>query len=90
MALQGIRKQSVPDAERLLSYRVANFLAGHGYNREAEYTETIAGFHESWDGRGLTQLQRCRANYRMLNYILDELMPWHREQYDFSLIDVNR
>ncbi|KAK3752537.1 hypothetical protein QZH41_016313 [Actinostola sp. cb2023] len=26
----------------------------------------------------------------MLNYILDEWMPWHTNNYDFSTIDVNR
>ncbi|XP_077869194.1 uncharacterized protein LOC144360307 [Saccoglossus kowalevskii] len=26
----------------------------------------------------------------MLNYILEDLMPWHKEVYDFATIDVNR
>lgn len=26
----------------------------------------------------------------MLNYILDEWMPWHKDDYDFSKIDINR
>ena len=26
----------------------------------------------------------------MLNMILDEWMPWHKELYDFSNIDINR
>ena len=29
-------------------------------------------------------------NYEMLNYVLDDWMPWHRENYDFSTIDINR
>ena len=26
----------------------------------------------------------------MLNMILDDWMPWHRNNYDFSSIDINR
>lgn len=89
-ALVGKRKQSVKDAERLLSYHVVMSLERHGHLGEAEYIRTIAQWHEASDGRGLTQLQRCRYNYSMLNFILDEWMPWHTENYDFSTIDINR
>lgn len=89
-ALTGKRKQSVVDAERLLSYHVADFFREKGYEREYEYTKIIAQWHEASDGRGISQLQRCRYNYAMLNYILDVWMPWHGENYDFSTIDINR
>ena len=89
-ALVGLRKQSVQDVERLLSVHVVKSLRDQGYHTEAKYVEVISNWHESSDGRGLSQLQRCRYNYHMLNYILDELMPWHRENYDFCMIDVNR
>ena len=42
------------------------------------------------DERGLTELQRLKFNYQMLNYLLDDLMPWHNEVYDFSTMEVNR
>ena len=87
-ALVRLRKQSVGDAERLLSFHVADFLWKNGHKKEAEYVQVIADWHESSDGRGLSQLQRCRNNYKMLNYLLDELMPWHRTAYDFSFIDI--
>ena len=29
-------------------------------------------------------------NYDLLNYLLDDLMAWHKECYDFSLLEVNR
>ena len=45
---------------------------------------------ETLDGRGISQLERCKKNYAMLNLILDERMPWHREVYDFRSIDINR
>ena len=89
-ALVGERKQSVPDAEKMFSYLAAKFLREHGYETEAYYVETVAGWHEAADGRGLTELERCRKNYSMLNMILDEWMPWHRDNYDFTTIDINR
>ena len=78
-------KQSVGDAERMLS-----FLREHGYACEANYFDIVAGWHKAADGRGLTELQRSKRNYAMLNVILDEWMPWHRENPDLSTIDVNR
>ena len=89
-ALVGKRKQSLEDAERLLSYHVVESLQRHGYHREAEHVRVLANWHEASDGRGLSQLTRCRYNYQMLSYILDEWMPWHRMSYDFSTIDINR
>ena len=89
-ALTGERKQSVQDAERMLSFLVAKFLKENGYPREGLYVETVAGWHEAADGRGLSELDRCKKNYAMLNMILDEWMPWHKDNYDFSTIDINR
>ena len=89
-ALVGKRKQSVIDAEKLLSFHVAAFLDEKGYKREAEYVQIVAKWHEASDGRGVTQLNRCRANYSMLNYIMEELIPWYNESNDLSSIDINR
>ena len=89
-ALVGKRKQSVVDAEKLLSFHVATFLETNGHKKEAEYVKIVASWHEAADGRGISQLRRCRANYAMLNYILDELVPWHSKNYDLSSIDINR
>ena len=89
-ALVGLRKQSVSDAERLLSYHVASYMQRNGYQQEATYVQTVAAWHEATDGRGLTQLQRCRQNYHMLNYIVREWMPWYDDTPDFSLVDINR
>lgn len=41
-ALVGTRRQSVPDAEKLLSFHVAKFFREKHYFPEAEYVETIA------------------------------------------------
>ena len=73
-----------------LSYHVADLLQRHGNVEEANCVRIVAQWHESSDGRGLSQLQRCRFNYQMLNFILEEWMPWYDECYDFSTIDINR
>lgn len=80
-ALVGKRRQSVKDAERLLSYHVVQSLERHGKPEEAKFIRVIAQWHESSDGRGISQLQRRRYNYGMLNFILDEWMPWYTECY---------
>ncbi len=89
-ALIGKRKQSLVDAERLLSYHVVESLKRHGHQREAKHVEVAANWHEATDGRGISQLKRCKYNHLMLQYILDEWMPWHNSCYDFSTIDINR
>ena len=75
-ALTGVSKQSVSDAERMLSYLVNKFLKDNGYANKAN--------------GGLSELERCRKNYAMLNMILDEWMPWYKTCYDFSTIDINK
>ena len=89
-ALIGLRKQSLKDAERLLSYHVVESLQRHGHQTEAEYVHIVANWHNATDGRGLTQLERCKYNYEMLNDIMDKWMPWHKDGYYFSTIDINR
>ena len=50
----------------------------------------IGNWRRSCDQRGLSQLQSCRYNYQLLMYILDDLMPWHKTDYDLNLMEVNR
>lgn len=89
-ALTGSRKQSVIDAERFFSPDLAEFMKGRGYTYEARFIQTIWNWREACDKRGLSALQRSKFNYNFLNMILDDLMPWHRNSYDFSLLEVNR
>ena len=89
-ALTGQRKQSVIDAERLFNPDLSKYMRVMGYNYEAKYIEAVWGWRQACDHRGLTELQRCRFNYRFFNLLLDELMPWHKETYDFLLLEVNR
>ena len=60
------------------------------YTFEADYIEVVLNWRRSSDEHGLSQLMRMKYNYTMLNFLLDELMPWHRQQYDFSTVEVNR
>ena len=56
------RKQSLVDAERLMSGLVVQSLQRHGFEREATFVEVMANWHEATDGRGISQLQRCRIH----------------------------
>ena len=85
--LTGVRKQSTVDAEILLLPPVPNFFKKN-YMVEAKYIATIASWHESTDGRGMTQEQRHSANQDMLDMVKDEWMPWHWDTPDLSLIDI--
>ena len=89
-ALTGARKQSVVDAERLFNPNLTAFMKQKGYEYEAQYTETVWNWRRACDDRGLKELQRCKFNHEFLNLILDDLMPWYKQTYDFSLLEVNR
>ena len=89
-ALVGSRKQSVIDAERLFSPKLAAFMDRKGYCFEATYIKTIWNWRRAGDEHGLSSLERCRFNYQMLNLVLEDLMPWYKKSYDFSLLEVNR
>lgn len=89
-AFTGARKQSVPDAERMFSTELALFMKAKGYEYEATYIQTVCNWHRACDERGLTELTRCKYDYEFLNLMLDELMPWHKEYYDFGLLEVNK
>jgi len=68
---------------------MAAFMRKHEYTSEADYIEVFFNWRRSSDERGLTQLQRTRYNYQTLMYLLDDLMPWHRD-HDYSALEVNR
>ena len=89
-ALTGSRKQSVVDAERLFNPDLERFMADKGYQFEANYVKTIRNWRRANDERGLNERERSKYNYQLYNMMLDELMPWYKEQYDFSLLEVNR
>ena len=78
------------DAERFFGPELAQFMRRKGYAYEAKFVETIGNWRRACDYRGRSELERNRYNYAFLNLILDELMPWHTEVYDFINLEVNR
>jgi hypothetical protein len=52
--------------------------------------ETMAFTHKSSDGRGLTEGTRREYNLAMLDFILEDWMPWYWFLRDYSVMDVNR
>ena len=89
-ALTGSRKQSVVDAEcffnpDLVTYMSVTYMSGKGYDYEADFVKTICNWRRACDERGLSERERSKFNYYFLNMILDELMPWLKDMYDFSL-----
>ena len=78
------------DAEHLFQPDLAAFMEEKDYHNEARYIRVIWNGRRAGDERGLSELQHSKFNYQLLNMILDELMPWYKETYDFSLLEVNR
>jgi hypothetical protein len=60
------------------------FLGRKGYTAEADYIRVICNWRRACDK---SELQKGPFNYQFLNYILDELIEWHKEFYDFSLLE---
>ena len=81
-SLTGVRKQSVSDAERMFSCQLAMYMESKGYTEEANFIKVVADWRAACDERGLSELERSKFNYSLLNYLLGDLMPWHKE-YDY-------
>ncbi len=89
-ALTGKRKQSVGDAEKLLSPAVGKWLRANSFLSEARFVEVVSNWHKASDGRGLSEAEREKNNLAMLDYLLEDWMPWFRDERDYSTLDVNR
>ena len=63
------------DAERLFNPKLAAFMEKKGYTFEGNYISVIWKWHGASDERSLSSLQRSRFNYKLLNLILEDLMP---------------
>lgn len=89
-SLTGKNKQSVPDCERMISPGVLSFLNRVGHVTGATILQTVHNWHKAVDGRGLSEDVRARYIAEMKRWILDDWIPWHRVNPDYSTIDVNR
>ena len=88
-ALTGEHKQSIGDVERLFNPHIAEYMERNGHEYEARYVKAIHNWRRATDERGLTQQQRSKFNQEFLDLVLDELMPWHKDDCDFSKLEVN-
>ena len=81
-ALTGKRKQSVGDAEKLLSPAVGKWLKANNFMSEAKFVEVVSNWHRASDGRGLSEVERTRDNLAMLDYLWEDWMPWFKDNRD--------
>ena len=88
----GVRKQSVEDVERLFSKTLVAWMERKGYEFEARHLSVVRNWRRACDERGLPSTLRSQFKCNLLEYILDELMPWHADEglSDYSLLEVNR
>ena len=45
--------------------------------------EPVLGWRQACDQRGLSEFDRSQCNFQMLTFLLEELMPWYKDTYDF-------
>ena len=88
----GVRKQSVEDVERLFSKTLVAWMDNKGYDFEARHLSVVHNWRRACDERGLPDTLRSQFNENFLEYLLDEMMPWHADEglNDYSLLEVNQ
>lgn len=88
-ALTGAQQQSVLDVERFFSGDMIRFMERKGYIAEAQYLSIVHNWRKACDEQGLSAETRQLFNQEFLQFILDDLMPWHKDK-DLSFLEVNR
>ena len=78
--------------EAVYSDSMVRWMEKNRYDHEATYLRVICNWRRAYDERGLSTVQHSQFNNDFLNYILDDLMSWHKQEglWDFSLLEVNR
>ena len=89
-SLTGKNKQSVPDCERIISLGVVSFMEKNGHLSECKVLTILRNWHRAVGGRGISEETLSTFLQDMKNWLLDDWMSWHRENKDYSTIDVNR
>ena len=93
-ALTGADKQSIVDAEKLISPAVLHFMKDKGYDEKSRLVEACLDWHKATDERGLSQDQRQKCNMKTLQFIHEELTPWYSTDsstgLDYSTLEVIR
>jgi len=82
----------VEDVERLFSSSLISWMDKKQYTSEASYLRVVHNWRQACDKRGISDVLRSQYNQQFLDYILDDLMPYHKDEglNDFSLLEVNR
>lgn len=73
-----------------VSEELAEFMKKKGYTFEERYIRVVLNWRRSGDERGLSELRRQKYNYEMLNFLIEDLSPWLKDDYDLSTLEVNR
>ena len=89
-ALTGKNKQSVPDCERMVSPGVIQLFECKGKAKTSKIIRTIHNWHKAADGRGLDESTRSKYISEMKSWLMEDWMPWHKENPDYASIDINR
>ncbi len=61
-----------------------------GHKSELRFVEVVRNWHKASDGRGISEEMRSRYNNEMLNYLLEDWMPWWWYDRNFATLDVMR
>ena len=65
---------------------MVQFMESKGYTAEAQYLSVVHNWRRASDEQGLSAETR---QLQFLQFILDDLMPWHKDK-DFGVLEVNR
>ena len=84
--------KTVEDVERLFSKTLVAWMDNKGYDFEARHLSVVHNWRRACDERGLPDTLRSQFNENFLEYLLDEMMPWHADEglNDYSLLEVNQ
>lgn len=83
-ALTGKNKQSVPDCERVVSPGVIAFMEKKDHLAEAKVLRTIHNWHKAVDGRGIDEQTRSAYCSNMLQWMLEDWIPYlNKDQPDY-------
>ena len=84
-SLTGKNKQSIPDCERMISLGVISFMEKNGQLNESRVLSILRNWHRAVDGRGIPEETPLTFLQDMKDWLLDDWMPWHREEREITL-----
>jgi hypothetical protein len=73
----------------MFSIGVLKYMERHGHVAEAQLVQMVLDWYKAFDGRGITMQQRVLNCQRVLSWLLEDWMPWHSNNPDFSTLDIN-